>query len=265
MKQSRGRSLRRARALVIRSLRHPSWGAENVRMARRRHIEAERQVASEDIAKYLVSQESAVTALLGISGADYHAALADTPSFCSKPDEPISSPTIWNATSQLISILSVIVRTTRPKIVVETGVARGYSSAVILATLEELGCGKLHSIDFPALEVDAGTFVGSAVPSELRHRWSLHLGPSRQILPKLMMSLPPVDIFIHDSDHTYDSQMEEYTTVWPYLCSGGILVSDDVGNSAFWEFAKKVGSQPFLVAQSDKAFPIGLLRKDAAQ
>ena len=45
--------------------------------------------------------------------------------------------------------LYVLVRTEKPRVVVETGVCNGASTFAILAALEANGTGELHSIDYP--------------------------------------------------------------------------------------------------------------------
>ena len=50
----------------------------------------------------------------------------------------------------------------------------------------------------------------------------------------------PIDMFVHDSEHTYDNMRREFATVWDYLRPGGAVVADDVGgNPAFDELMLK--------------------------
>lgn len=132
-----------------------------------------------------------------------------------------------------------IVRTLKPELVVETGVANGISSAYLLLALERNGRGMLHSI-----EVGDGTYLpagrpnGWIVPGWLRKRWSLHWGDSRRLVPDLLNELGTIDIFIHDSLHTYEHMKFEYEQAYPHLRRGGVLISDDaLWNRAFGDFA----------------------------
>lgn len=71
----------------------------------------------------------------------------------------------------------------------------------------------------------------------MRKRWRLVLGDSRKELPRLLDELKEIDIFCHDSLHTYDHMLFEYQLAWRYLRHGGVLLSDDVQeNSAFRDF-----------------------------
>jgi hypothetical protein len=136
-------------------------------------------------------------------------------------------------------LLYALCRLLKPKVVVETGVSSGVSSAFILKALKDNSGGILHSIDLPALP--PGLKVGFVVPKDLESSWNLHLGVSSQLLPKLISDLEAVDIFVHDSEHTYVNMMFEYETAWPWIREGGLLLSDDVNrNQAFGEFAHRI-------------------------
>jgi predicted O-methyltransferase YrrM len=121
--------------------------------------------------------------------------------------------------------------TLKPDVVVETGVARGLTSALILDALEENGKGHLYSIDLPPLHE---LTIGEAVTDSLTHRWTYLRGSSRELLPSLAGALKPVDIFIHDSLHTYWTMRFEFSWALEHLRPGGMLISDDIeSNAAF--------------------------------
>jgi predicted O-methyltransferase YrrM len=148
----------------------------------------------------------------------------------------------------------VAVRLLRPNAVVETGCFSGWDSAVILAALAQNGHGHLYSIDLPPRAgqrdprlpgggLPAGLGPGFLVPPALRSRWTLILGDARDELPPLLRRLGRIDLFFHDSDHRYAHMMWEYSTVWPRLAGGGLLVSDDISlHTALWDFAAGVGA-----------------------
>jgi predicted O-methyltransferase YrrM len=124
--------------------------------------------------------------------------------------------------------LYLLVRATRPRVVVDTGVLYGASSAHILAALEHNGFGELHSIDIgrDSREPPHDHFV----PAELLPRWDLIIGDSRRQLLPLLRRCGPVDLFHHDSLHTWDHMIWEFETAVPYLSGSGVLSSDDVQN-----------------------------------
>jgi hypothetical protein len=122
--------------------------------------------------------------------------------------------------------LYLLTRAARPRIVVETGVLYGASSAHILAAMECNGQGELQSIELgaPAGEPPHDFFV----PPELTGRWNLVMGDSRRKLPALLTRLDQIDLFHHDSLHTFEHMTWELETALPHLGPGGILSSDDV-------------------------------------
>src|SRR5215467_7589649 len=128
-----------------------------------------------------------------------------------------------------------IVRHLRPVRIVETGVARGFTSRAILEALQQNGAGHLWSIDLPpALKPELHGQVGAAVPDRLRHRWSYIKGSSVQRLPGLLSQLGQIDLFVHDSRHTERNVRFELDRAWAALRPGGVLVVDDV--DANWGF-----------------------------
>jgi predicted O-methyltransferase YrrM len=141
-----------------------------------------------------------------------------------------------NATIALGRLCYAVCRELRPAVVVETGVAYGVTSAYVLQALAENGEGELHSIDLPPLGRDARKYVGYLVPEELRTRWKLRLGSARVLLPQVLREARGVDVFIHDSLHTYSHMKTEFAAVLAALRHGGVLISDDVQcNRAFEE------------------------------
>lgn len=161
-------------------------------------------------------------------------------------------------------VLWAVVRHTRPERVVETGVARGISSAFILAALERNGSGQLWSIDLPSIQPARRVQTGMAVPDRLRHRWTYRRGASRRHLPRLLDELGTVDLFLHDGLHTRETQALEFDAVWSRLSPGGVLLADDAqASTAFVDLARRTEREPLVVAQakaSDHDGAIGLLR-----
>ena len=79
-----------------------------------------------------------------------------------------------------------------------------------------------------------------AVDGALRDRWILYRGASARVLPGLLEELETVDLFVHDSLHTYRNMRREFEAVWPRLRAGGALLADDVErNRAFGELQQK--------------------------
>ena len=125
----------------------------------------------------------------------------------------------------------------RPERVVETGVAHGLTSRIILQGLERNEAGRLWSIDLPAVDSALHPEIGIAVPADLRPRWSYVSGTSRERLPPLLGELGQIDLFVHDSLHTGRNTRFELDTAWPAIRPGGVIVVDDIDHSlAFRSF-----------------------------
>lgn len=156
--------------------------------------------------------------------------------------------------------LYAVVRAFKPGVIVETGVASGLSSAHILRALEANGAGTLYSIDLPNVQegsvLPAGRGSGWIVPHSLRGRWKLQIGDTRKLLPELLATLDRVDLFLHDSDHSYEAMSFEFEQAFPKLESGGLLMSDDTHLHAAWDdFCAKHGLRPNRVGH------LGVTRK----
>ena len=163
--------------------------------------------------------------------------------------------------------LYAVLRRLRPLVAVETGVANGFSTAFALLALQANGEGQLHSIDLPrevGREYAPGTFYegegragipggaepGWLIPPELKERWTLTLGRSQDVLPPLLDRLGTIDSFMHDSEHSFECMWFEFTTAWPALRPGGVLLSDDVNSTAaFPRFAAEQGRRPVRLAR----------------
>ncbi len=131
----------------------------------------------------------------------------------------------------LASFLHAYVISFQPKVIVETGVANGITTNVIMHALAQVG-GSLHSFD-----VDPKThnvYHGSG-------DWKFHLltGKFESDLKRQVSEIGDVNLWIHDSDHGYQWQSFEYELAKKSLSRGGLLVSDDIDSSTAWGLASK--------------------------
>jgi predicted O-methyltransferase YrrM len=196
----------------------------------------------------------------GVDLAEVNALLSKLPDFLVAENKDPGMTIKWSATSELAATTYALVKLLKPEVMVETGVGAGVSSWTILHAMEENGTGRLVSIDLPTPNTELLPDVGYLVPAELRHRWSLRTGPSQKLLPAVLHELGEIDIFQHDSRHSYTNQLREYNTAWPFIRSGGMLVSDDVSNDALYDASFDWNRDPSIIGQS-KESPIGLVSK----
>jgi hypothetical protein len=157
-----------------------------------------------------------------------------------------------DADSSVAELAYSLVRERRPATVIETGVARGVTSAAVLRALAENGFGELHSIDLPPPRMLDNDLVGSAVPDELKERWHYHWGSARRLLPGVLARASGPRLFIHDSDHSYRHMRWEIETAWAALEPGDVILCDDAHfHSGFADAAAAVGGEPQFSPQAD--------------
>jgi predicted O-methyltransferase YrrM len=201
--------------------------------------------------------------------ADLNRAIQDVPEFAGVQFSHISELRLYRC------LLYLHTRAFRPEIFVETGVLNGFSSAFILLAMEHNAAGTLDSVDLPPADeriraqgtgpLPRGKGPGWAIPDGLRTRHRLSLGDARILLPQILHRLGSIDVFLHDSDHSYEHMMFEMALTWPYLRPGGWLLCDNVEqNEAFFEFVRGVNTSSFVTASFDslaRTWKHGMARK----
>jgi predicted O-methyltransferase YrrM len=132
-----------------------------------------------------------------------------------------------------------LTRWVRPTVIVESGGYIGMSSAFILKALAD---GKLAAAKLYSIELSQECEQGALIPDELRSA-SAGFVPMRGKVEDFLKGdrLPSlIDMFLHDSSHSYRHMLWEFRQFWPRLRDGGLLVSHDVQmNGAFPEFVTK--------------------------
>lgn len=156
-------------------------------------------------------------------------------------------PSTHGVEAETSAVLYGLGRLLKPQTVVETGVADGRSSWLILAALERNGTGVLHSFD---INRTAGRLVGK------HPQWQLKILDRRRpesSLSRALGDIGKIDLFFHDSDHLYLPQLFEYERAWPLMTAGGVIASDDVNCSrAFLDFCGHRRQRPVFLFDSRK-------------
>jgi predicted O-methyltransferase YrrM len=179
--------------------------------------------------------------------------IADVPDFHGKQFTHVAELHVYR------SLLYLFTRTVSPSIFVETGVLNGFSSAFILLAMEHNAKGKLISIDLPSDdphiisqgtgELPAGKRTAWVIPDWLRSRHDLRLGPAQTLLPEVLAEVGAVDIFLHDSDHSYTHMMFEMSLAWHFVRPGGWILADNIEqNLAFTDLVRATGGRCLIVS-----------------
>jgi hypothetical protein len=134
-----------------------------------------------------------------------------------------------------------VVQHTRPEVVIETGVAHGVTSRIVLEGLRRNDFGHLWSIDLPfPFDHRLHGETGIVVTDACRSRWSYLEGSSKQRLPPLAAGIGEVGLFIHDSLHTAENTLFEMEEAASAMSPGGVMLVDDIdSHMGFATFAER--------------------------
>ena len=136
-----------------------------------------------------------------------------------------------------------LVRLTKPRVLVETGVDRGLGTAVLAAAMM-----RNAQEGFPGMvyATDIVTTCGHLLAEPYTKYCKIVLGDSVENLKKFSGS---ADVFIHDSDHRPEYEWAEFLAIEPRLHDGSIVMSDNSQQtSKMFEFAQRIGKS-FLYFQ----------------
>jgi Methyltransferase domain len=109
-----------------------------------------------------------------------------------------------------------LVRALQPEHVVETGTDKGLGACVLAAALLRNGSGRLTTID-------VNPYAGYLIAGRYAEVTDLRLGRSLDVLAEL----PPVDLFMHDSDHAPAYERAELDAVGGRLTAAAVVLSDN--------------------------------------
>lgn len=135
---------------------------------------------------------------------------------------------------------------------IETGVGPGWSSLAFLLSMRDRAeqAPRLVSthMPYPGLPAAYESFVGSAVPDDLKRYWHIVRLPDREGLPRALELLPTIDICHYDSDKSSDGREFAYARLWSALRPGGVFISDDIDDTmTFAELSERTRVAPIVV------------------
>jgi len=161
-------------------------------------------------------------------------------------------------------LLYFLVRKVKPKIVVETGVAAGWSSLSILRAFQKSGFGKLYSSDFPYFRLNQPeNYIGIVTKKEKNLlSWDLDVSGDRVALPSIKSKVGrlKIDFFHYDSDKSYSGRSMAFNVLKGKLSKNAIIIFDDIQNNMHFHDFVKNEHLPYNVLEFEGKF-IGIASK----
>src|SRR5262249_22765215 len=141
----------------------------------------------------------------------------------------------------------VLIRASKPRLVIETGVDKGLGSVLIAAALRRNAAegkgGELRGLD---INPQAGYLL--APPYDKFGK--IVVGDS---LASIAAISDPIDFFIHDSDHSEKHEADELKAVRDKLSAEALVLSDNANhNSKLLEFAEQTGRAFLFFSEKPK-------------
>jgi len=166
--------------------------------------------------------------------------------------------------SAQIELIYFLTRYLKPKIVFETGVAAGFSSASILEALNKNDFGILYSSDFPYFRLpDPISLIGVVVPEKIKKRWKLYTKGDSKNVSDIKKIITEINLFHYDSDKSYFARKKTFDSLSNYFSNNCFIVMDDVDdNTFFYDFVNsKSFNDEWKIFKKGKKW-IGLIKKN---
>tara|TARA_B100001093_G_scaffold499834_1_gene549529 strand:- start:931 stop:1704 length:774 start_codon:yes stop_codon:yes gene_type:complete len=146
-------------------------------------------------------------------------------------------------------LIFFIVKYTKPKVIVETGVAAGFSSYAILKAIDENKYGRLYSSDFPYFRMPKPErFIGIIIPEYLKKYWELYIEGDDINLPIISKKINNIDVFHYDSDKSYFGRKNSLVSLKKNINSDTIIIMDDIqDNSFFYDYVMKLDNSTWYI------------------
>ena len=164
---------------------------------------------------------------------------------------------IYDLGAGLGFVLFELIETEKPKRVIETGIAAGASSNLILDRLNANGFGDLISVDITSK-------VGELVEDKFKKRWAVKVLPKmfkRNAFLRILKSNQDAIIFLHDSDHSIHWQIFEISSVVNSIPGIKHILVDDVSLEFESYVLKNMPDWRLVVIDEGRKFSGYLARK----
>ncbi len=157
-------------------------------------------------------------------------------------------------------MLYFLTRYLKPEIIVETGVAAGWSSQAILTAIKNNALpAHLYSSDFPYFRYKSPEeLVGYIVDDSLKSNWSLRIDGDENNLPEFEKSIQKIDLFHYDSDKSYKGRAFAYEILHKKFHKNTVILFDDIQDNAHFKDLVTSLQKPFKIFEFEGKF-IGII------
>ncbi|MCH2132803.1 MAG: class I SAM-dependent methyltransferase [Phycisphaerales bacterium] len=192
--------------------------------------------ALEDYRAWLIEHQADLESTL--AGADpegWKAAVAYAEAFDARARKRLSELPVELGGAAHVELLYYLVKRLKPTVVVETGVAAGFSSRAILDAIDENGAGHLYSSDFPYFRLpNPEQYIGVLVDESQRGHWTLMTDGDRANLPRIFNQVDRIDLFSYDSDKSVQGRAYAMKLAEARMHAGTFCVMDDINDNPFF-------------------------------
>lgn len=146
-------------------------------------------------------------------------------------------------------LLYFFTRYFKPKIIVETGVAAGFSSYAFLLAIKKNKKGILYSSDLPYFRIkNPEKYIGIVVPQELKLKWKLFTEGDSANIKKIKKYFSKIDLVHYDSDKSYYGRNFFFNSIKKKINRNTVIIMDDLHNNIFFfDYIKKNKIKNFKV------------------
>jgi len=156
-------------------------------------------------------------------------------------------------------LLYYLTRKLKPHVVVETGVALGFSSSALLEAIRVNKYGQLYSSDYPYITIDnPELYIGYLVDDYLRKDWKLFIKGDTKNLTDICDIVDSVDLFHYDSDKSYLGRYFGIKKIRNKLHKNSVLIMDDIQDNLFFKHYVDRNKRHYVVLKFENKY-VGII------
>jgi len=133
-------------------------------------------------------------------------------------------------------LLYFMTRLFKPKFILETGVAAGFSSYTFLKAIKKNKKGVLYSSDLPYFRIkNPEKYIGIIVPKSLKNNcWHLYTEGDSVNISNIRKKVKTFDLIHYDSDKSYLGRYFFFKNIESMIKKNTIIIMDDLHNNIFF-------------------------------